>query len=297
MVKVFFQKTIDVIKELINFKNNLIILKITFFNTIYDLFSVYIVWICFIGFFHLTNLYRVEISNETTFFQITALVGLLLGIFQFILQRNDEKLLAKINHTGKMIDQIINRESSFEKFYDSIPDVKPNKVLKKWIQNTIDPKLQMRDFFMFMLGDEDTRKLLFKHIDKTPISINLSYNNSSQKFERLDIEAKRNHSRRKDLHKAYNKFFVNESRIDEIIDIISNEINLNDFRLVALSNINIISESIPQFTNNHLLSMVEELMSDSKKYDSSNIEFESANGYIQYLHYQVSIRIMDKILS
>lgn len=294
--KSLFQITKSLVKDVFNVKNILILSKIIFFNTLYELFSVYVVWISILGFFHLIDLYQIKLIDASSFFQISALFGLLFGIFQFLLQRHEDKILAKINLNGKRIEQIINQESSFEKFYDSIPLIDSTKTLRRWIHRTTDPKLQMKDFFMLLLEDDETRKYLFKHIEKTPLSVNISYQASNQKFETLDTNAKTNTRRRNDLHIAYRKFFTSEERIDEIIKIVSQEINLNDFRLLALSNINIISESLPQFTNKNFVKVVEELLSEENELDKKIINRESAKEYQQYLHNQVTVKIARKIL-
>lgn len=283
------------IKSVFNVKNELVFLKNTFFNTLYELFSVYIVWISAIGFVHLTNLHKIELIDYSSFFQISALFGLLLGIFQFLLQRHEDKILTKVNYNSKRMEQIINQECSFDKFYNSIPQTESTKTLRNWIHKTTDPKLQTIDFFISLLEEGETRKFLLKYIKKIPISINISYQQSNQKFETLDIKSIIDTTRRKDLHEAYRRYFTSDDRINEVIEKISQEINLDDFRLLALSNINIVSELLPQFTNNNFVKVIDELLSEEQEVDK-NIKFESSKEYQQYLHNQVIIRITKKIL-
>lgn len=241
--------------------------------------------------------YTVKLVDESYFFQISALLGLLLGIFQFLLQRHEDKILAKINMTGNRIEQIINQEITFDQFYNSIPNVEPRKNFKRWINKNIDPKLQMKEFFIFLLEDHESRKFFFNHIDKTPISINLSYQNSEQKFEMLDIIAKTNTANKKNLHDAYRSFFIEDEKINKIIEKINQQINIKEFRLIVLSNINIISEIIPQFTSNNLKNFVEELYIEDNESIYKSINFESSKEYRQYLHNKVLIKLMRTILS
>ncbi|WP_292372486.1 hypothetical protein [Methanosarcina sp. UBA411] len=282
---------------LVNVKNGLVAFKMFFFNALYELFSVYIVWISILGFFHLTGLYKIILIDERQFFEISTVFGLLFGIFQFLLQRYEEKILAKINVLGNRIEQIINQELTFEKFYDSIPEVDKQKKLKRWIQKNIDPKLQMRDFFIFLMEDRNTRELFFNHIDKFPISVNVSYQNSNQKYYVLDMAANDNANMKRNLHEAYRSFFLDPENIDELIKKINKEIDLKDFRLVVLSNINIISEIIPQFTNNNFKQLLGYIVSEDDKINQEYIAFDSSKEYQQYLHNQVCIKLMKGFLS
>lgn len=290
----------SILAWIVNIKNLLIMSKIVFFNALYELFSVYIVWASILALFHLVGVYEIELTNPSSFFQISALFALFLGIFQFLLQRHEYKILSKLNSNSKRIEQIVIQETSFYKFYDSIPKVESTEVLRRWIQNTTDPKLRAKDFLLFLLEDNETRKFFFKNIGTTPISINVAYQSSNEKFETLDMEAKLNPTRKKQLHQAYNAFFLDERKVNEIINISFSEINRDDFRLLALSNINIFSEAIPQFTSNNLVQMMDEVLSKKeateKKVDKKHIFLDSSKEYRQYLYNQVSIEIVREIL-
>lgn len=285
-----------IIGEVFNVKNDLIFVKVVFFNTLYELFAVYIVWISILGFLHLISFYELELVEKSSFFQISALIGLMLGIFQFILQRNEDKILTKIQITSKRIEQIVEQELTFDEFYDSIPNNETKKHLRRYIQRVVDPKLQVKDFFITLMEDKHIRRFLFKHIDKTPISINLSYQGSKQKFERLDDVVKTDIKRKKQLHDSYNSFFVSSNKVNKIVDKIYQEIDMNDFRLIVLSNINIISEILPQFTNRNYKKLIEDISLEDKRVDPKNINFSSSREYKQYLHNQVFIQLMKKII-
>lgn len=292
---------LGIIRDIFNvmrIRNILVIFKQLFFNTLYELFSVYIIWISILGFLHLTGLLKIEISDPTSFYQISTLFGLLLGIFQFMLKRNEEKIVTKINGIIRHIESIINKEATFNDFISDLSDDQSNNSLKSWIYKTTDPKLQTLDFFKSLVENKDVAKHIFRSMRKngTPLSINISYQDSNQKFDVLDMAAEGNSNNRKKLHKAYKDFFCNGAKINEIIDFVNEEIDMNEFRLVALNNMNIVSEIIPQFTNYNLRDYVDELIDECDKSDTKDIDFSSSSEYRQYLHNQVIIRLMKKVI-
>ncbi len=292
---------LGIIRDIFNvmrIRNILVIFKQLFFNTLYELFSVYIIWISILGFLHLTGLLKIEISDPTSFYQISTLFGLLLGIFQFMLKRNEEKIVTKINGIIRHIESIINKEATFNDFISDLSDDQSNNSLKSWIYKTTDPKLQTLDFFKVLVENKDVAKHIFRSMRKngTPLSINISYQDSNQKFDVLDMAAEGNSNNRKKLHKAYKDFFCNGAKINEIIDFVNEEIDMNEFRLVALNNMNIVSEIIPQFTNYNLRDYVDELIDECDKSDTKDIDFSSSSEYRQYLHNQVIIRLMKKVI-
>lgn len=240
-------------------------------------------------------------TNAEYFFEVITGFGLFLGIFQFILQRNEEKVNARINQNSRIIDGIIDDQTDFYKFYNSIPDA-DNKYtpLKKWIVSQTDSKIKMLDLLKSLSQNKEATQLMFRFISKqkVPFSINLTSQDSNTKFQTLDFAAESNPLRKKDLHEIYVYFFSDKSRINEIIDCVDNEIDMTEFRLVALSNINIIQEIASKFSEYNLQDLVGKLFEENENQnDVEKIEFASYIEYKKCLRRIIYLRLLRRMLN
>lgn len=288
-------------KKVFTTLNLFVILRLLFFNTCYELFSVYIVWLSLLGLAYITGIFEIQMTNVRSFFEAITVFGLFLGIFQFLLQRNEEKINVRINQNSRIIDSIIDDQTSFYRFYNSIPDADDRyNPLKNWICNQTDPKVKMLDLLKVVSENKQASQFMFRYISKqnVPFSINLASQDSNTKFQTLDIAAETNPSRKKDLHKIYVHFFTDEARINEIIKAVDAELDMKEFRLVALSNINIIQEITPKFSEYSLRNLVGKLFEDNEdQNDVEEIEFSSYREYKKYLRSNVYLRLLKQMLN
>ena len=124
----------------------LIILKQTFFNTLYYLFPVYLVWLSLSGALYLLG--WSDYRPHHNFLQIITAFSIPLAIFNYFLKRHEEKIAIKISQIANRISTLIEEETSFEKFLENIDD----KDLKSWIARHIEPKLLLQDIISTFYG-------------------------------------------------------------------------------------------------------------------------------------------------
>ncbi len=137
----------------------------------------------FLGLLFFANL--LDIHPLGSFYNVITVLGILLGVFQFYLQRHEEKIASKISINEKRIEFIINEETNFEKFYNSLPEKSLDRnCLRNWISKKTDPKLQILDSFKFLTENDNVVNVISKIIrkSKTPISFNLTYPDSNKKI-------------------------------------------------------------------------------------------------------------------
>ncbi len=284
--------------KIIDMKFLFVSIRLLFFNTFYDLFSVYAIWLSLLGLVHITKIYTVQIDDPNeSFFELSAILGIFLGIFQFVLQRNDEKIDTKINSYSNLVRSIIYQETQFTKFYKMVSD--DDNSLKDWISKNTDPKLQLIDFFKSLTDNKDFSTQFFRLMNKKnmPFSINMAYPDSNKQYEILDVAAEHEKDKKEELHKLYHLFFVDEERINQIYNKIDEKIDINEFRFLALRNINIISEILPKFITYDAQKMASKIGQEEKEnVDEKMIEFESSEGYIAYLNEKISGRVLGDLL-
>lgn len=288
-------------KKVFTTLNLFVLLRLLFFNTCYELFSVYILWLSLLGLVYLTGILEIQMTNTRFFFEAITVFGLFLGIFQFLLQRNEEKINVRINQNSQIIDSIIDDQTSFYRFYNSIPDADDRyNPLKNWISSQTDPKVKMLDLLKVVSENKQASQFMFRYISKqqVPFSINMASQDSNTKFQTLDIAAETNLSRKKDLHKVYVHFFTDEARIKEIIKAVDAELDMKEFRLIALSNINIIQEITPKFSEYSLRNLVGKLFEENENQnDVEEIEFSSYKEYKKYFRSNVYLRLLKQMLN
>jgi hypothetical protein len=97
-----------------------------------------------------------------------------------------------------------------------------------------------------------------------------------------------------DLYIAYNNFFLVEA-YNTILDRIEQEIDVDEFAILAQSNINIIQEVAPDFINRRLQKEVGNLTSNDEKKDLF-IPESSSQEYREQLRTQLFKVLQQKIL-
>jgi len=171
-----------------------------------------VIWVCWFGIWYIvvtfgffnistpyfiitTEVYRFQ--TKTAFFEVITVLGILLGVFQFYLSRQEQKILSKINFYNNRIKQIIWKETTFEKYFIFIS--KYGVAFEKWVIEVTDPKMTYFAFFKALRNESDAfeglKKLLFpQRNDRTPrqpmINLQFSYKDSNQKFEAIESRAK-----------------------------------------------------------------------------------------------------------
>jgi hypothetical protein len=224
-----------------------VLFKQIFFNTSYDLFPIFLIWIVVWGMSYIFGL--VLIHDTQTLINFIVAFSILLAIFQFFLQRHEEKLFAKIALFPRKIEAIIIEETNFAKFYVSIE----KSSLRDRIKSVVDPKLAALDLLNRVMKDTGIRAL-FNEMKRThhPIPIQFILNNQYDSDQRyiiaensLDLGDKMN------LFVAYKQFFLDVA-YEKILQRIENEIDIQEFSILAQSNINIIQEVLPDFINKGL---------------------------------------------
>jgi hypothetical protein len=260
--------------KFLTFHGILIFVKQIIFNALYELFPIFIIWLSVFGVFYIVG--TLKDSPREPFYQLLTIFGILMGIFQFYLQRQEGKVAVKLDVYSKIITQIINEETSFDKFYEFVLN-NEDKSLKNWIDNKVQPKFQVMDMIKILSEVEDLPKLMrgcgFKSRGKSLFNslfnLNINYQDSNQKYTLIETEYE--HENKKDqLIEAYNEFFLSKRNINSIISKIEEEVDLNEFGLTALNNLNIFSEVLPQFANLKFKELFESVYQN---------EFEEKNKY------------------
>lgn len=288
---VFFQKylTLTAVKKTV--KYFVVVFKQLFFNTSYDLFPIFLIWLIIWGIGYIFN--WVTIPNTSNLISFITAFTIVLAIFQFFLQRHEEKIFVKISQFPRRIDSIIIEETSFTKFILSID----NSSLKEKIKLFVDPKLSALDLLNRAFKDTLLREW-YNDMRRThssmPIQLilNQSYD-SEQRY--LITESYLETGDKQDLYKAYSKFFL-EDAYKIILERIEEEIDVEEFAILAQSNINIIQEVLPDFINRQLQKEFENLTFNNGE-KPEIIPEASHQEYREFMKMKIIEGLQRKILS
>lgn len=268
----------DEINSDVQFQSLLYIIPVSikqlYYNTLYSLFPVFLVWLGFlilVYFISPTSIPSINSSQNTEYFAIIIVITISLGIFQYYLKRQEEKVFNKIQLIIKKIDSIINEEVSFERFYIKLKednDVDSVK-LAKWIISKTDPRIYAREILLDTLRIPKTKDFFLRAISKTRtplIQLSINYADSNKKFKLIEDACifDTNSNYHKNLIKKYQDFFSDELD-DERYEKIKEQIDVLEFTILTLSNINIIHEIIPVFINIKSQQEFNEFFSKSKR--------------------------------
>ena len=249
-----------------------------FFNISYELFPLLIIWIGWFGIWYIfinlfggffsyegflksgvydyyINLELFKFHSTKDFFQVMTILGLLLGVYEFYLSRQEQKVLSKIKFYTDTIKRIIFNETTFEKFFLFISP-RFNTAFIQWISTHTDPKLSYLTLLKEIRSDPEAWEGMMNLIypkrfdrrfrDKPVINLQLVYKDSIQKFETIESRAGSDGYETM-LKNSYDDFFTENEQIENLMTEIRKEINLNEFNVLLLSNINIIQEIAPEF--------------------------------------------------
>lgn len=290
IIEVFWKYlTVTAVKKTI--KYFVVVFKQLFFNTSYDLFPIFLIWLIIWGVGYISNL--VSIPNTSTLITFITAFTIVLAIFQFFLQRHEEKIFAKISQFPRRIESIIIEETTFTKFFLSID----NSSLKEKIKLFVDPKLSALDLLNRAFKDTLLRDW-YNDMRRThsPMPIQLILNQSYDSEQRyLITESYLETGDKQDLYKAYSKFFLQDA-YEIILDRIEEEIDIEEFAILAQSNINIIQEVLPDFVNRQLQKEFEKL-TFGKGEKLEIIPEASHQEYREFMKMRIIEGLQQKILS
>ena len=136
---------------------------------------------------------------------------------------------------------------------------------------------------------KEFRKLI-RRTNKPPINLQVTDLNSDRKYAIIENSIL-NSSYKDQLKKAYSNFFGNEKLIEDIFDKIQKDINLTEFGILTLNNINIINEVLPQLINNNLIKEIDILLSEEAEFP----KFDALNSSLY--RERIQIKIMKKIFN
>lgn len=267
-----------------------VIFKQLFFNTSYDLFPIFLIWLIVWGIFYIFH--WVTIPNSAYLISFITAFTIVLAIFQFFLQRHEEKIFAKISLFPRQIDSIIIQETTFSKFFISID----NSGLRDKIKLLVDPKLSALDLLSRVLKDPILKEW-WGEMKRAhpPMPIQLILNQSYDSDQQFTItESSLVTGDKNDLYKAYKKFFL-EKAYKKILERIEEELDVEEFAILAQSNINIIQEVAPDFINRRLQKEFDNMTSITENKD----EFIPESSFLQYreqLKTQIFKGLKEKIL-
>jgi hypothetical protein len=267
-----------------------VLFKQLFFNTSYDLFPIFLIWLIVWGIFYIFH--WVTIQNASYLISFITAFTIVLAIFQFFLQRHEEKIFTKISLFPRQIDAIIIQETSFSKFFMSID----NSNLRDKIKLFVDPRISALDLLSRALKDTILRDFWSEmQRSHTPMPIQLVLNQSYDSDQRFTItESYLETGYKNDLYKAYKKFFL-EKAYTKILERIDEEIDVDEFAILAQSNINIIQEVVPDFINRRLQKEFEIMISQGENKDDF-IPESSFQQYREQLKIQLFKGLKEKIL-
>ena len=231
-------------------------IKQLFYNSVYAIFPVFLVWLGFsiISFLmDFISIPSINSTNVTEPFAIITAISISLGIFQYYLKRQEEKVFTRIDHFLRQIDAIINEETSFDAFYNRVKNSEEPESFTKWIINQTDPRAFAFELLPRFLEIPRLRRLYSNVLNKMQvplIQLSINYADSNKKFKAIeDSSIISEHSGHQDrLYKIYDDFFGKE-RDPMIIEKIRKSIDVPEFGMLALSNINIVQEILPGFIN------------------------------------------------
>lgn len=229
-----------------------ITIKQLFFNTFYSIFPIYLIWISSGGFLFLLGF--VKITPPDIFlpyiFEIIVVISILLGIFEYFLKRQEEKVFNKIIFVVKKIGNIINQETSFDVFYQSIVE-KDDDSFIKWIITQTNPQSYALNILPQLLTTPRTRRAIERILLKTKVpllQLSINYADSDRKFKNIEEAClvATDLSLQTMLIENYRVFF-GQPRDKQIILKIKEQIDLEEFENLTLSNINILHEILTEF--------------------------------------------------
>ncbi|OQA44186.1 MAG: hypothetical protein BWY48_00230 [Parcubacteria group bacterium ADurb.Bin305] len=135
----------------------------------------------------------------------------------------------------------MDEELNFEKFYSSLPDDNSTRAkddgyeVKRWIDRNRDPKMRLVEALKPLTEEREVRRLFLDWIKRAglnaPLNFQVPYADSDSKFDELESCALGAPMRKK-LIKAYNSFFEDEQRVDEITS------KIKDFHVAKATSIN-----------------------------------------------------------
>lgn len=267
-----------------------VLFKQLFFNTSYDLFPIFLIWLIIWGIFWIFH--WVTIPNSSYLISFITAFTIVLAIFQFFLQRHEEKIFAKISLFPRQIDSIIIQETTFSKFFISID----NSSIRDKISLFVDPRLSALDLLSRALKNTILRDLWSEmQRSHNPMPIQLVLNQSYDSDQRFTItENYLETGYKNDLYKAYKKFFL-EKAYTKILERIDEEIDVEEFAILAQSNINIIQEVVPDFINRRLQKEFDNMTSNAENKDDF-IPESSFQQYREQLRIQIFKGLQQKIL-
>lgn len=261
------------------------------------MFPVFLIWISVLGCYYLVAHYMTNTlinPPSESFYSFSTTVGILLGVFQYYMKRNEEKVFSRISLNAKKISDIISQETNFDNFFLSLEESNTEeKSFRNWISNQIDPKLKILDVIRTISKDEEISKefrKLIRRTNKPPINLQVTDLNSDRKYAIIENSIL-NSSYKDQLKKAYSNFFGNEKLIEDIFDKIQKDINLTEFGILTLNNINIINEVLPQLINNNLIKEIDILLSEEAEFP----KFDALNSSLY--RERIQIKIMKKIFN
>lgn len=130
---------------------------------------------------------------------------------------------------------------------------------------------------------------------KSPLQISLTCPDSQKKFEIIKIAAKANKEHRRRLIKAYKDFFLSEHTVKRIINRIEREVDLKEFGRLALSNINIVHEILPEFISSELKRAFENVLLKGREITENSVEnLYSSKDFRSILNQRVILNIIRK---
>lgn len=272
---------------------SVVLLKQLFFNVSYDLFPMLLIWLSILGVVILFDWIELPIGSE--FITSITAFSILLGLFQYFLKRHEEKIFSKIAQIQNRVNKIVIEESSFDNFYKTVD----NSLVKDFIKWNIEPKLTGIDFFKMAFADIEFREIYNKYSkERRPIPIQLGLSNnlsSDQKYSLLELIAENpSESYKKELlSDAYEKFF-SDIAYHKIIKRIHNEIDTQEFGILAMSNINILQEVLPDLINIKLQKAFDNITMDTEI--KPNIPEPISQLYRQYLLEKVNVQLQRDFL-
>lgn len=273
-----------------------ICIKQAFFNVAYYLFPVLLVWLSVAGIFYVFG--GVQYHPHQNFFEVITILSISLAIFQYFLKRHEEKIATKIAVITKKIGDIINQSTTFEEYYKTLGTDEDSEKLKKWITRNIDPKLLVQDFLSTIAENKETLRLFERIMKpskaKVPFQLAVSYPESNKKYEILEWNANEKNTQKKELVQSYRRFFANEALYEEILEKIEHDIDVDEFGMLTISNINIIHEISPEFIQFQLRGAIGTLFSKSCS-DPFTENLEKATEFRDALSQKIWVKIFQKI--
>jgi hypothetical protein len=305
------RRNVSIFQSVSVFIKNLIITKIPiikmfvittkqmFYNVLFELFPVLVIWLCVFGLAYFIGVifsFTMIIENSSTFFGIVTLFGIILGVFQYYLQRHEDKITSQISFYSNQIISIINEETNFQNFYMHLEEIPDGHEVQKWIERRINQKYKLIDLLKEVTEEKDRKFFLdiVKNSNyESVLTIKESIPTSDKQFELIELYAKGGAMHEK-LFKAYKWYFDDAKRLDEIYSKLTDQIEIDGFTKLVLGNINIIQEVLPLFVNVKFKNFFEQSLIEQ---DFSQFTPHSAIEFRSLLIFKLYNRIMRSVLS